>query len=104
MTIRRYYLIAILWAFIIGGACDDWDEHNQTTDEKLNENLLQLINKDPQLSTFSEYLTATGYDQVLTTSKTFTVWAPDNNALATLSPDIVNDVAQLTLFVGNHIS
>jgi uncharacterized surface protein with fasciclin (FAS1) repeats len=85
-------------------ACDEWDEHNKPSREALNENLLQAINKVPELSKFSEYLVATGYDQVLASSKTFTVWAPDDEALAGLSPDIVNDVEKLKHFIGNHIS
>jgi hypothetical protein len=104
MINRRYYLVAILWTFIMAGACDEWDDHNKPNDPTLNENLLQAVNKDPQLTTFSQYLTATGYDQVLASSKTFTVWALDNDALASLSPDITNDPEELTLFIGNHIS
>jgi hypothetical protein len=103
ITMRKYYCVFFLFTLALT-SCDEWDEHNKIEDEALTENLLQRINSTAELSLFSEYLVATGYDQVLASSKTFTVWAPDNDALASLSADIVNDVAKLTTFIGNHIS
>jgi uncharacterized surface protein with fasciclin (FAS1) repeats len=41
---------------------------------------------------------------VLASSKTFTVYAPTNAALASLDLTIVNDSAKLSAFVGNHIA
>src|SRR4051812_30099606 len=100
----KYYVLIVVSALVILAGCDEWDDHNKPSQQSLNETLLQTINKAPQLSKFSEYLVTTGYDQVLASSKTFTVWAPDDQALSALSADIVNDVEKLKLFVGNHIS
>jgi hypothetical protein len=103
MIMRKYYCIFFLCAIVLS-ACDEWDEHNKIKDEALTQNLLQRVNANPELSLFSEYLAATGYDKVLESSKTFTVWAPSNDALASLSSDITGDVEKLTAFIGNHIS
>jgi len=103
MMVRKYYWIALVCA-VVAAACDEWDEHNEVSQPALEENLLQMIKSESELSTFATYLKTTGYDKVLTTSKSFTVWAPDNDALSGLSSDIVNDVDKLTEFVGNHIS
>jgi uncharacterized surface protein with fasciclin (FAS1) repeats len=100
----KYSVFVVISALVLIVACDEWDDHNKPAKEALNENLLQAINKTPALSKFSEYLATTGYDQVLASSKSFTVWAPDDQALETLSPDIINDIEKLTQFVGNHIT
>jgi uncharacterized surface protein with fasciclin (FAS1) repeats len=100
----KYYIVIIASALILLTGCDEWDDHNKPSQQALNESLLQTINKTPELSKFSEYLTTTGYDQVLASSKTFTVWAPNDQALEGLSADITNDVEKLKNFIGNHIS
>jgi hypothetical protein len=100
----KYYQVVVISALVMLAACNEWDEHNKPSKQALNENLLQAINKAPGLTKFSEYLVTTRYDQVLASSKSFTVWAPDDQALSALSSDIVNDVEKLKQFIGNHIS
>lgn len=64
-------------------------------------NLWETINTNPNLTTFAAVIKKTGYDKILSVSQMFTVWAPDNNALAQL--DTTN--TELTVeFVENHIS
>lgn len=79
-------------------------DHNAVTDDSLKRNLLEMVNANPELSTFSKYLVQTGYDKVISSSKTYTVFAPVNSVLAALDVAIVNDPARLKLFVGNHIT
>ena len=90
-------------AFMLS-SCKKWDQHNETTDIYLNQGLLKEINGNPALSLFSKYLAQTGYDTVLLASKSFTVWAPDNIALAAVDPQILNDAVKLKALIGNHIS
>ncbi|MEJ8843956.1 fasciclin domain-containing protein [Lacibacter sp. H375] len=80
------------------------EDRNTITDESLKVTLFELVNANPDLSTFAKYLVQTGYDKVLSSSKNHTVYAPVNSALATLDPAIVNNAAKLKLFVGNHIA
>ena len=59
-------------------ACTDvWNEHYQPSLE-LNgeENLWELISGDPDLQDFAAFLSATGYDTLLTKNRNYTVWAP----------------------------
>lgn len=97
-----YILFCSLVLFI--SSCTKWDDHNSAIEASLDKNLLDQIRENPDLSKFNEYLSQTGYDEVLASSKTFTVWAPDNAALAALDPAIVNNKEQLKLLIGNHIS
>lgn len=101
---KKYIPFLFLGMIVIFSACKKWDVYNKANDVSLNENLLQEINKNPDLTKFTEYLVKTGYDKVLASAKTFTVWAPNNAALANLDPATVNDTTKLKLFVGNHIS
>jgi uncharacterized surface protein with fasciclin (FAS1) repeats len=104
MILKIKLLIPLFTAVMLFNSCSKWDDHNAVTDASLNKDLLQQINENSNLSKFSELLVKSGYDKVVSSSQTFTVWAPTNTALATLDPAIVADTARLRLFVGNHIA
>lgn len=81
-----------------------WDDYNAKGDANTaKENLFEVISRKSELSVFTGYLKSTGYADTLALSKSYTVWAPSNTALATLSADIVNDPAKLKQFVAHHI-
>lgn len=103
----KYIHIFLLTAFSLLAlpACKDkWEEHNELQDPALSGNLQSKISASSELSKFSQYLAATGYDKVLASSKTFTVWAPTNQALESLDQSIANDPEKLKQFVANHIA
>jgi uncharacterized surface protein with fasciclin (FAS1) repeats len=104
----RINIYKALFASVLAGTllagCKKWDTHNAVTDENLKQTLFEQINADTSLSTFTRLLLKTGYDQVIASSKTFTVFAPTNTALASLDAAIINDSAKLRSFVGNHIA
>lgn len=97
-------LVCLILAIVVAGCKKTWDDHNAIDLPQLDQTLVEYINADPNLSTFAGYLKKTGYDQVLGSSKSFTVWAPDNNALQSLDAATINDAEALKRFVGNHIS
>lgn len=102
----RVTTFAILIAGLVSifSACQDkWDEHTELRDAKLGQNLFQSIQGEPSLSKFAELLVKTEYDDVLTSSKKYTVWAPSNTALENLSADILNDEQKLKDFIGYYI-
>ncbi|WP_205499779.1 fasciclin domain-containing protein [Rufibacter psychrotolerans] len=105
MTSKINTVLVLLAAFTLAftGCKDAWEEETSITDQALRANLLQRVEENPDLSKFKEYLTQTGYDQVLASSKKYTVWAPTNQALANLDAAILNDPEQLKKFVANHI-
>lgn len=102
----RYFLLVLLLAGItLAGCKDPWKDHADINVNRLDRTLFEQISLDASLSTFTSYLVKTGYDGVLKSSKAFTVWAPNNDALKALnSSNIENDTAALKRFVGNYIS
>ena len=63
-------------------ACTDtWETHYQPKPElNATETLWELIEADPELAKFAEFAKATGYDEVLSQNRFYTVWAPVNDA------------------------
>lgn len=101
---KGYKLILYCFFLLIAGGCKDkWEDYSEEN-PSLEISLTQKIKAEPQLSVFSDLLSKSRYDEVLASSLNFTVWAPTNEALATLDPAIVADSARLDAFVGNHIT
>ena len=102
-----YFKTTLLGLFIFSIfliACKKWDDHTALKDQNLNLNLLQAVSERPNLSKFYEYLQKTGLDKELSSSKTYTVWAPTNDALQNLDPAIAADSARLRKLIANHIA
>ena len=85
-------------------SCKKWDDHIASTSPALDETLTSYIGQQSNLSVFYSYLVKTGLDKTLGASKEYTVWAPTNDALASLDPTVVNDTAKLKAYLFNHIS
>lgn len=101
----RYLIFTfLLTGLSLAGCKDAWNDHNELTIARLDKTLFEQITAEPDLSTFTTYLLKTGYDGVLKSSRPYTVWAPNNEALKSLDASIVNDTAALKRFVGNHIA
>jgi uncharacterized surface protein with fasciclin (FAS1) repeats len=102
---RKKYLFVLLLVTVAFSACKkQWDERTQAADQQLDKNLFEQIQGNGNLSTFAGFLTKLGYDKVLAATRTYTVWAPDNQALQGLDPALVADTAKLRMFVANHIA
>ncbi|MBQ9202161.1 MAG: fasciclin domain-containing protein [Bacteroidales bacterium] len=85
-------------------ACSNpnWDEHYAShVDETLETTLLEAIEQEPSLSSFLTLLKETGQDKLLSYNQSFTIWAPNNNALSGITFDSDYDKK---VFVLNHIS
>ena len=100
----KYILLVALIVVTGTWSCQKWDAHNGVNTPALNETLLEQINKNASLSKFSEYLAKTGLDKELSSSKNYTVFAPVNEALATLPAEVTNDTAQLKAVLKNMIA
>jgi uncharacterized surface protein with fasciclin (FAS1) repeats len=85
------------------GCKDKWNDHYNLQDAQFNTNLLEKIKSTPEIIDFYNFLTKTGYDKILASSESYTVWAPTNEALAGLDESVKNDDAKLAQFVANHI-
>lgn len=92
--------------FLITSCKDVWKDHNELTNTSNRRNLFETISADTSLSKFAAYLKETKYDEVLTSSKTFTVWVPNNAAISAFvaaHPDYLSNASNLRNFVGYHI-
>ena len=75
----------------IGGSIvscnDDWDEHYSRNGSIPEVSLMDMILNDSQLAKFSQILMKTGADSLLTSTQTYTVWAPVDEALSSVDMD-----------------
>lgn len=102
---KNKFLLVLLVIAVAFSACKkQWDDRTATVNQQLDKTLMQQIQENSNLSTFAGYLTKIGYDKLLSTSKTYTVWAPDNQALQSIDPAVVADTAKLRLFIANHVA
>jgi len=106
MRLRNYGIpVFALLTFltVLAVSCtDDWNKHYNTEQtSKSNLNLYQYIQAQAELSTFTKMLKIAGYDTILTTSQTFTVWAPTNQSLGNVN---LLDTAQIIKIVENHVA
>lgn len=107
--IFKNMLVAV--AFLATGAlftaCSDWDDHydaGSAVEGSATSTIWENITSNSNLSQFADLLKKAGYDAVLNTSQSFTVWAPlngtfDYDALTTVGNDKL-----LKEFVQNHIA
>ncbi|MBM6991824.1 MAG: hypothetical protein I3J02_00930 [Prevotella sp.] len=101
----------------LASCSDDWDNHYNpvTTDAS---SLWESISLESSLSNFAKVLKATGYDQRLSGSQTYTVFALNNDGLTSTQADSLiaayqtqksagvrdNDNTVVRQFIQNHIS
>ena len=81
-----------------------WDARQNNGDVNLSTNLGVAISNTKETSLFSALLVQTGYDKVLAGSKSYTVFAPTDEAIYQLDKSIINDSKALSFFVANHIA
>lgn len=115
-TIKFSILLAITVG-LINSACsnEEWDKHYNNTDVVLiDQSLSEIIKNETDLTIFSRLMEISGYDTILSSSQTFTVWAPldedsawnaDYSAYLDESISVsASDVSKIRKLIGNHIS
>lgn len=99
--------LAVVAAGALVTACSDWDDHydaETTLSGSATATIWENISSNQNLSQFADLIKKAGYDAVLNTSQTYTVWAPlngtfDYDVLAAEGADKL-----LKEFVQNHIA
>jgi hypothetical protein len=97
-------ILSVLFLAVCIAGCKKWDDHARINNRELNMTLFQVISEHPKLTKFHEYLKKTGLDKELASSKSYTVWAPQDAALQNLDPAVIADSTRLRRFIANHIS
>ena len=103
-------IVACSFAVSLVACTDTWNEHYQA-DPALNgnETLWELISSDSDLEDFATLLRATGYDEILSMNRSYTVWAPidlsselDISTLKDASEELLAEYSRE--IVENHIA
>lgn len=98
-------ILLLLGALVaLNGCKDKMDEHIEIVNVDNTVDVFQKLSAQPNLSKFSDFLRSTGYDQLLSSSQNYSVWAPTNDALVGLDAAIISDPVRLKDFVANHIA
>lgn len=101
---KLFSMLLIVVPVLMLSACkDQWAAHNEIVNAENNLTLTDKISQQPNLSRFAELLSRTGYDKVLASSKTFTVWAPTNEAMAKIPQAALATDSLARQFAANHI-
>ncbi len=95
-------LILIVCTMLSQSCRDKWNEHYKDEPSRVTDvRLAKYIHSVAELSKFSQMITIAGYDSILNVSQTYTVWAPNNDALQNVD---LNDLALVSDIVKNHIT
>lgn len=101
--------ILLISVGILYSCTDTWDEHYEGNgdSESFDGTIMEYLKQNPSLSDFAEIVEATGYDTELSSSQSYTLWAPvngsfDKNEWLELAKTNKNDV--ITRFIKNHIA
>ncbi len=96
------FLVVVAGLLLLSCSEDSWNEHYYAeVGEKSDLNMYAYLKSQADLSTFVAMIDQTGLNEILASSQTFTVWAPDNDALSGI--DLTN-VALVEKIVTNHIT
>jgi uncharacterized surface protein with fasciclin (FAS1) repeats len=98
---KSLYILPLFAIGILMTGCYEnaWENH-LSADQLAKNNLFIDISNQPELSTFSAVLKKTGYDNVLKSANSFTVFAPTNSAWSRVD---TTNIDQLTKMVGSLI-
>lgn len=107
---KIYRNAAVAMAFLAAGAmttaCSDWDDHydNNGVSGSASETIWENVKANANLSQFADLMHKAGYDEVINTTQTYTVWAPLNG---TFNYDSLNALPLNNLkqhFAMNHVA
>ena len=108
-------ILTCLMLLVIGGLCsctDTWDEHYKGDEDPkfFDGTIMEMLQQNPNLSNFAKVVEATGFDIELNSAQSYTLWAPENDALSDeewtswiemAKTDTANVV---TRFIKNHMT
>lgn len=105
---KKIYNIIAAAAVSMGmWACTDWDDHYDQADSAAGgtgASIWATIESRSDLSDFAELLKKVGYDQKLSASQSYTVWAPLNGEFNKDELNAKSDSLLEAEFIKNHIA
>ena len=109
-TNKLYRNAAVAMAFLAVGAmttaCSDWDDHYDSNGitGSASETIWENVKANANLSQFAELIHKAGYDEVINTSQTYTVWAPLNGTFNYDSLKVLPVSNLKEYFAKNHVA
>ena len=95
-------LSVLIIGLLVAACTKEWDDHyDESSFDLPDKTVTQYIKEQPDLSTFYIMLQQTGYDSILNASQAYTVWSPNNSALAGIN---LSDAELVKKTVQNHIT
>lgn len=101
--INKKLFVGVLTIALVS-CSDPWSERENNGDNNLNASLSEAISNTAQTTKFAELLVKAGYDKVLSESKTYTVFAPTNEAMDQVDASLLDTPEEQISFVQNHIA
>lgn len=102
LSLKKLFPLLAMLVLMVSCENEVWNEHYTTeVTEKSELTIYEYIKSKPELSKFAKALEISGFDKVLSEDITYTVWAPDNDALAGLD---LTDSLMVDLVVRNHVT
>lgn len=100
----RYITHSLLIAFAITvfGCTEKWDDHYNTQPETINTNVWDAIKADSDLSSFVTLMEKYQYDTLFISDDTYTLFVPNNDAMANLVNSQVSDTTILNYHISRH--
>lgn len=99
--IKGFACLCVVGLATLSSCSDDWDSHYESNGNVPAISLMDLLRQDSRLDKFCQILEKTQEDTLLSSTQTYTVWAPRNEALADVDMD---DMDALRRLVRNHIA
>jgi len=100
--LKSIFSVITLISVALASCTDVWDSHYaKVNSQRSTLNLYEYMKSQPNLSRFTQMLEIAGYDSILSKPQTYTVWAPVNSALQSVS---MTDTAAIDEIVKNHVS
>ena len=97
-------LTTVVVAVLMVYSCkDDFYQHYNRSGALSDKTLNQLIQENAHLSKFAQLVKVAGYDSLLTSTQTYTVWAPVDDAFAQVDPATITKTMAKQM-VSNHIA
>ena len=102
---NHIYLLLFICSVATFSSCDESLNQHYAVDSKVvsDKTLWDKIQSNPNLSKFAQILKNAGYDKILSASQMYTVWAPDDAALADFDAAAMDSAMLVKEFISNHI-
>lgn len=100
---KNYFkIITLSSSLLLVGCSDTWDEHyTDAANEISGATVMEQLKSDHELSNFVRMVEIAGYDELLSSTQSFTIWAPVNGRLGDVD---YNDTESVKRTVANHIA